>query len=372
MGNVTATTPVLHLPYNLQHNLEPTITTNCLHSDLVYSFYLLSIDASQWKYGRVQRYSTRPGQSLQEIFLPGYCSELSPKSTLTIEAKSLSHGYYLAVFTVSISSNTGDFRQFLQPMEIVRSDLQSKFGGNETISSDGESIALDFYSSTMDPDTDESDRRKLNFTLICYPERLASAVFQPTTVQLGSSRPTESNPQNHNPWSIQWSKLSLVTRRPELNIQFYEHHCLAEHLKQEKDKDFIPFDVKNKRFNISEEKLQFDNGTLHFLLIARHLTDGRQLVTRLTLDKQTEFNFDTTDLNALDEVMNNLDNLALTNPKKAVELVSGLADKLNEMSDTAVGRCSSRWTHCSFCFFGSLRVRRVLLMSKWWTVECRG
>lgn len=340
MNNVTSTTPVLLLPFNLQHNLEPTISTGCSQSDLIYSFYLLSIDASQWKFGRAQRYPTPQGRSLQETFLPEYCAELGPKSTLTIEAKSLSHGYYLAVFTVSVSSNAADFRQFIQPVEIVRSDLQSKFRGNDTITSDGQFIELDFYSSTVDPDSQESDRRKLNLTLICYPERLAAAVFQPNTVQLGSSRPTDSNPQNHNPWSIQWSQLSLVTRRPELNIQFYENECFSAHAKQEKSNDLIQFDLKNKLFNISEEKLQLDNDTLHFLLIARHLTDGRQLITRFSVDKRTDLNFDTTDLNALDEVMNNLDNLALANPKKAVELVSGLADKLNGMSNDAVGRFS--------------------------------
>ncbi|CAF1575450.1 unnamed protein product, partial [Didymodactylos carnosus] len=41
------------------------------------------------------------------------------------------------------------------------------------------------------------------------------------------------------------------------------------------------------------------------------------------------------DLNAMDEAMNNLDNLAATNPKKAVELITGLADKLNEMSENS-------------------------------------
>jgi hypothetical protein len=34
--------------------------------------------------------------------------------------------------------------------------------------------------------------------------------------------------------------------------------------------------------------------------------------------------------------MDNLDDLASTNPKKAVELISSLADKLNEMSDNSV------------------------------------
>jgi hypothetical protein len=34
--------------------------------------------------------------------------------------------------------------------------------------------------------------------------------------------------------------------------------------------------------------------------------------------------------------MGNLDDLALTNPTKAVELITGLADKLNEMSDNSV------------------------------------
>jgi hypothetical protein len=34
-SNASSTTPVLLFPYNLQDNLEPTIITNCLHSELV-------------------------------------------------------------------------------------------------------------------------------------------------------------------------------------------------------------------------------------------------------------------------------------------------------------------------------------------------
>jgi hypothetical protein len=34
--------------------------------------------------------------------------------------------------------------------------------------------------------------------------------------------------------------------------------------------------------------------------------------------------------------MDNLDDLAAANPKKAVELITNLADKLNEMSDNSV------------------------------------
>jgi hypothetical protein len=336
INNITSFSPVLFLPYNLPHHLEPNLITNCSEHDLIYSFYFLSIDSSQWKYSRTQRYSNSISQSFQEIFLSNDCSELGPKSTLTIESKSLSHGYYLAVYTVSISSNLADFRQFIQPIEIIRSDLITKFGGNETITSDGAMIKLDFYSSTNDPDLTDFDRRKLNFTLICYPEYLQSSIFIPDTLQLGSTRPTETNPQNLNNWSIQWNNLTLVTRRSELNIQIFENQCFSSNIKRTKNKELIQFDPKTKIFNMSEQELEFNNRTIHFLLIVRHLIDGRQLITRLELDKKISFIFDNADLSALEEVMGNLDDLALANPAKAVELITGLADKLNEMSDNSV------------------------------------
>jgi hypothetical protein len=270
-----------------------------------------------------------------------YCSELGPKSTLIIEPKSLSHGYYLSVFTVSTSSNLADFRQFMQPIEVIRSDLTTKFGGNRTITTDGEPIKFDFYSSIIDPDTTEFDRRKLNFTLICYPEKLQSLIFSPNTLQLGSTRPTETNSQNHNTWSIQWNSLSLIARRSELNIQIYENQCFTSISKNRKTKDLIHFDPKTKVFNISEDDLDFNNETIHFLLIVRHLTDGRQLIARLELDKQITFIFDTLDLSVLEEVMGNLDDLAAANPDKAVQLITGLADKLNEMSDNSVSNIES-------------------------------
>ncbi|CAF3946958.1 unnamed protein product [Adineta steineri] len=336
INNITSTSPVLLLPYTLQHNLEPIIISNCSENDFLYSFYVLSIDASQWKYSRTQRYSSSQ-QSFQETFLSNDCSEIGPKSTLTIEPKSLSHGYYLAVFTISLSLNPSDFRQFIQPIEIIRSDLETTFGGNETITSDGDKISLDFYSSTIDPDINEFDRRKINFTLLCYPEQMESSIFLPNTMQLGSSRPTETNSQNHNSWSIQWTDFSLVLRRSELNIQIYENHCFLSNKKQRKNTTSIDFDSKTKIFKINEQNLDFSNGTLHFLLIIRHLIDGRQLISRLEIDKQTKYVFDTIDLGALEDAMGNLDDLAATNPKKAVELIGSLADKLNEMSDNSTG-----------------------------------
>lgn len=199
-------------------------------------------------------------------------------------------------------------------------------------------IKLDFYSSTNDPDISDFDRRKLNYTLICYPEHLQSRIFHPDTVQLGLTRPTESNPQNLNPWSIQWNNLSLVTRHSDLNIQIFENQCFSSNIKRTKNKELIHFDVKTKIFNISEQDLEFNNETIYFLLIVRHLIDGRQLIARYEVNKQISFIFDTTDLSALEEVMGNLDDLAAANPTKAVQLITGLADKLNEMSGNAVSK----------------------------------
>ncbi|CAF0876615.1 unnamed protein product [Rotaria sp. Silwood1] len=336
INNITLSSPVLLLPYSLQHNLEPIILTTCSENDLIYSFYILSIEPSQWKYSRTQRYSHQITASFEETFLSKDCSELGPKSTLTIEPKSLPYGYYLAVFTISTSLKQADFRQFIQPIEIVRSDFITTFGGNETITIDGQHIQLNFYSSTTDPDTTEFDRRKLNFTLICYPQDMQSSIFIPNTLQLGSTRSTATNPQNLNNWYIQWNSLTLVTRRSEFNIQIYENQCFTTKAQQSKTKELINFDSKTKIFNISENDLEFDNKTLHFLLIIRHITDGRQLITRLEIDKQISYAFDTADLNALEEVMGNLDDLASANPEKAVQLITGLADKLNEMSDNSV------------------------------------
>jgi hypothetical protein len=328
---------VLLLPYTLQHNLEPEIASICSENDFIYSFYLLSIDSSQWKYSRTQRYTNTISQtSFQETYLSNDCSELGPRSTLTIEEKSLSHGYYLAVFTVSTTTNLADFRQFIQPIEIIRSDLITKFGGNETITIDGTMIKLDFYSSTIDPDINDFDRRKLNFTLICYPEYLQSSIFHPDLLQLGSTRPTEINPQNFNNWLIQWNNLTLISRRSEFNIQIFENQCFSTNIKRTKSKELIQFDPKTKIFNISEHDLEFNNKTIYFLLIVRHLIDGRQLIARLEIDKQINFLFESADLSSLEEVMGNLDDLVSANPMKAVQLITGLADKLNEMSDNSV------------------------------------
>ncbi|CAF0748743.1 unnamed protein product [Adineta steineri] len=332
LNNVSALlSPVLLLPHSLQHDLEPILTTKCSMEDLIYSFYILSIDASHWKYSRTQRYSNTNNPTFADTFLENYCSRFGVNSTLTIEPKSLSYGYYISVFTISRSSNLADFRQFIQPIEIIRSDFITTFGGNETITNHMNELHLDFYSTTVDPDNNEFDRRKLNFTLICYPEYLQSKIFQPNLIQLGSSRPTDTNSQNINNWSIQWTNLNLIFRRSEINLHVYENQCFSSN----KNRELIKFNSDTKSLSINEEELLFTNGTLHFLLIVRHLMDGRQLIARLEVDKEDTITFDTTDLTALEDVMENLDNLASSNPKKAVEFIGGLADKLNEMSDNS-------------------------------------
>ncbi|CAF4402568.1 unnamed protein product [Rotaria socialis] len=332
LNQINSSSSVLLLPHSLQHKLEPTILTNCSNHDFIYSFYLLFIDPSLWKHSRVQRYSYHINQPFEEKFIDNYCSEFGSKSILALEPKSLSHGYYLYVFTIGRDSSMVDFRQYIQPIEITRSDLITKFGGNETIKNNNEEIHLDFYLRTMDPDN-ELERRKLNFTLICYPEQFQSLIFQPNIIRLGSSRPTEANAQNINEWSIQWSHLNLILHRSELNLQFYENQCFSSNVKNDKNRKSIQFNSDRKTLTINEKNLMFDNGILHFLLIVRHLNDGRQLIASLEVDKQLNFIFDTTDLSALEDIMNNLEDLASSNPKQAVELITGVADRLNQMSD---------------------------------------
>src|SRR5207302_1662333 len=44
INNINSSSSVLLLPYSLQHNLEPIIINKCSDNDLIYSYYLLSID----------------------------------------------------------------------------------------------------------------------------------------------------------------------------------------------------------------------------------------------------------------------------------------------------------------------------------------
>ena len=335
-NNISASSPVLLLPYNIEHHLEPSIVTSCSPNEFIYSFYLLAIDPSHWKYPRIQRYFSVVTPLFQETFLPNYSSEFGSKSTLTIEPRALAQGYYLSVFTVSRSSASADFRQFVQPIQILRSDIVSKFSGNLTIKKGEDKMTLNFYSATVDQDSEDPDRRKLNFTLICYPEHAQSAVFLPNTMQLGASRPSENNPQNINPWSIQSKNLNLVLRRPELNLQFYEHECFASNAKRGSDRPLVQFDVKTKQVIIEEMDLVFNNVTLHFLLIVRHVTDGRQLITRLEVDQQLNLDVTTRDLMSMEDAIDNLNDLATMNPRKAVQFVTDLADRLNQMCENAV------------------------------------
>lgn len=340
LNNISVASSVLQLPYNLPHNLEPAMITSCLETDFIYAFYLLAVDPTQWKYARSQRYANTLNTDFQETVLGSYCSELGPKSSLVLDARTLAHGCYLAVFTVSRRSQPSDFRQFIQPIEIIRSDLTSTFGGNQTIRKGEDNIALDFYYSTTDPDSQETDRRKLNFTLLCYPKLWQSTIFQPNTMQLGATRPTETNPQNTNSWSIQWPHMNLVLRRPEANLHFYEHMCFSSSWRKNRTKESTYFDLGSRTLNISEHVLAFNQSQLDFVLIVRHLTDARQLIIRLEVDQEVNLDFANSGFYSLEDSMIDLDDLANLNPKKAVEFIIGLAEKLNIMSDNMVSNAA--------------------------------
>ncbi len=346
LNNISSSSSVLLLPYSLPHNLQPKIRSKCSANDFIYSYYLLSIDPSQWKYSRTtKQYSN---SSFQETFLENYCSQFSSKSILTIQPKTLSYGYYISVFTISSNSNPSDFRQLIQPIEIIRSDLITTFNGNQTITDE---INFDFYSTTIDPDQNDFHPNQLNFTLICYPESLQSSIFQPNVIQLGSSRPTETNPQNINPWSIQWSKLNLIFHRMELNLQVYENQCF---ISEKQNRTLIQWDLNTKILNIKENDLISTNETLYFLLIVRHLIDGRQIVARFDVDKELNTIFDTNNLNVFEEAMENLNDLASSNPNKAVELITNLADKMNQISENSVRYMGSSQVSSKFEVFSEI------------------
>ena len=150
--------------------------------DFVYSFYLLSIDPSKWKYARRQRYSNQMNELLEVKFVSDTCSELGSKPTFAIKPRSLLHGFYIAAVTFSTNAKSTDFPQFLEPIEIISSDLITTLGGNQTIINDGEVIQLNLYSSTTDPNTKDFDRRKLNFTFICYSDEAQPSLFTPNTL----------------------------------------------------------------------------------------------------------------------------------------------------------------------------------------------
>jgi hypothetical protein len=82
--------------------------------------------------------------------------------------------------------------------------------------------------------------------------------------------------------------------------------------------------------------LMFNNSHLDFLFIVRHVTDGRQSIARLQVDQELKMDFLSQGFDSLEELLGDLDALTMANPKKAVEFVSGMADKLNAMSENTV------------------------------------
>ncbi|CAF1560182.1 unnamed protein product, partial [Didymodactylos carnosus] len=256
---ITAKTPVLLLPFNKKHILIPKLPSICNSETFSYSFYLINTDPLNWKYSqRLNRLSSTNRSIYTDEYLSYYCSNIGKTKSLIIEPKSLQYGYYFIQITIVSTINPSIYREIIQPIEIVKSDLNTSFGsliannlngtgGTETISDD-EDITINFWSKTNDPDDETNDKRKLNFTLICYLPSEAQNLF-PDDILLGNTRPSENN--IHNLLNIRWSNLSLVIR-PELNIQLFEHRCFLNKI----DYQHIIYESTLKTLNISEKYLQ--------------------------------------------------------------------------------------------------------------------
>ena len=318
LNNVSSLSPVLLLPYHVQHNLE--LSPACSEGELIYSHYLLAVDKSAWKYAQRQiPLNQRSTDWFEEEYLSNACEEHRSKFSVIIDQESLNYGYYLSHITIQ-NSNSNHFRHYIQPIEIIHADLTTRFNSQQTVMNDDGLVKLDFLLTVG-----TKDQSRLNFTLLCYPASSEKRLFTPNGMRLGSSQARENSAFSK---LIPWANFTLITRRPELSFYFYEHQCLSA---SDQSRSFT-FDPVTREMNIPEEAFISSNRTLHFDLIMRHLHDGRILTTRRTFNKRTQINFNTTDLITIEHAMSNQNTLTEKDPKQAIDLVGDLAEKLNEIS----------------------------------------
>ena len=301
----------------------------CSKTEFIYSYYLLAVDKLAWRHPNRQISSNQHStDSFEEEFLVRSCSEPRSQFSFIIERKSLTYGYYLSHITIQ-NSNSNQLQHYIQPIEIVRSDLSTKLDGHQTIASDSGILTLDFQATT-----DTEDQQRLNFTLLCYPESSEKHLFTPNGLRVGSSRPSEYSALSK---LISWTKFKLIARRPQVNFYFYEHQCLTS---GDQSRSFT-FDPKTREVNITEDAFMLSNRTFHLDLIIRHLIDGRILITRRTFNKRIQVSVNTADWKTIDHVMTDLDNVVDKDPKQAIEVVGDLAEILNEISRNSVNCFSS-------------------------------
>ena len=313
LNNVSSVSPVLLLPENVQHKLE--LPMACSTSEFIYSYYTLAVDKLPIRTSHRQTASNQ--HSFEEEFLSNLCSDHQSKFSYIIEQKSLTSGYYLLHITIQ-NLNSNDFRHYIQPIEIVHSNLSTTFDFHQTIMNDGDLVKLDFLSTI-----NVKDQQRLNLTLLCYPESSEKHLFTPNGLQLGSSRSDKLIP---------WEKFNLIIRRPDLNFYFYEHQCLSSG----DELHSFTIDPETREMNINEQAFILNNRTLHFDLIMHHRIDGHMSITRRILNKRIQSNFNRTDLNKIEIAMTDFDRLIKNDSNYAIEIVEDLAEKLNEISRNSV------------------------------------
>ena len=308
LNNISSSSSILLLPLHLQHYLH--LSMSCSQSGWIYSSYLLALKPN----------SLRSSSSFSEEFLSNFCSSHRSNFSMFIEANSLPSGHYRLYVTI-YNIHSHQLQDYLQPIEIIRSEFHKKLNDHQTIIHNGDVIKLDFLSKT-----DLKNAQRLNFTLVCYPQTNEKILFPPHGLRLGLSRP------NSFTKLIPWNNFHLILHRPDLHFSFYEHQCLSS---VDQSHSFI-IDPETRQLNINEEAFLLTDRTLHFDLIMRYLIDGRVLITRRTLNKRIENHLNATKLKTIEYNITDLDQLIQHDPKHAIEVVGDLIEKLNEISLNSV------------------------------------
>ena len=228
-----------------------------------------------------------------EQFVEKTCSQFQSRFSFTIEENSLPIGSYLYHLTIA-NLQSNEIEHYIQPIEIFPSNITKKI--------------------------EIKPEEKVNYTLLCYPQIFGKDLFNPDGLQTGEY--TQLNQ------TIPWKKFQLVTDRPELNFYFYEFECLSS---KDEMRSFL-IDPETREMLINEDMFNSNNRTLYFDLIKHDLINGKILITRRTINEQIQKNFLT-----IERIVTHLNNFVIDNdPKRAIDMVEDLAERLNQISQNSV------------------------------------
>ena len=322
----------MHLFYfliGLQNTFSVNYNSKCNSSDLLNTTNILT-------YWQLSSRSIQNGLPVENI-IEKYCFVKSSDNLFVLQPYELDAGDYSLrayAFEESEPQNYVAMNNYVLSIGSTPLVVALNHGEKNVELNENETLTLDFYSQTYDPDliadAEQSslDKKNFEFYFVC--------------VEGGDKNPNRSMliklaQQRANKFNFDFESLGfeLKFRSTATNLWFYEENCFAK--TNQTTKPQIEFDENTKLMTISSNDLNLNDTGLvpiSIQLFARKNMRISSVELKVQLNMSSFFIIpDASDFDKMSEALNRLDDFAKQNPKGALKLLDGFVSAINSKSD---------------------------------------